>query len=112
MRDELDREKSTHLQTKAKAEVLVRRIQELTAFQCTMKSYFQHDGANSKTQSTNYTGFKSANEGPSNEEPVPAFLKAIQNSFFSNGGFLSMDSVTSIAEEAKAFVKDKPRAQL
>jgi hypothetical protein len=43
---------------------------------------------------------------------VPAFLKAIQNSFFSNGGFLSMDSVTSIAEEAKAFVRDKPKAQL
>ena len=52
------------------------------------------------------------NEGPSNEEPVPAFLKAIQISFFSNGGFLSMDSVTSIAEEAKAFVRDKPKAQL
>jgi hypothetical protein len=52
------------------------------------------------------------NEGPSSEEPVPAFLKAIQNSFFSNGGCLSMDSVTSIAEEAKAFVRDKPKAQL
>jgi hypothetical protein len=40
MRDELDREKSAHLQTKAKAEVLVKRIKELSAFQCTMKSYF------------------------------------------------------------------------
>lgn len=84
----------------------------MSAFQCTMKSYFQHDGASSKTISTNFTGFKSSHEGPSNEEPVPAFLKAIQSSFQSNGGFFSMDSATSIAEEAKAIVKDKPKPQL
>ena len=43
---------------------------------------------------------------------MPAFLKAIQSHFFSSGGLLSMDSVTSIAEEAQACVKDRPKSQL
>ena len=109
LKEDLEMERQQHFQTKLKADTLIRRIQELTAYQNTLQSYFHHEG-NSKTQSTNFTGFKSSNEGLQTEEPVPAFLKAIQNHFFSNGGLLSMDSVTSIAEEAQACVKDRPKS--